>query len=263
LDGIELLRAGFVRFAPVKHPPTVIPVAGTAAVPAPATVPAWKRILDVSLTLGALPVLVPMSAVIAVAIKCVSRGPVLFRQERIGLNGKPFICLKFRTMRVNAPTTGHQAYLATLMKSDQPMTKMDCKGDPRLIPLGSILRSTGLDELPQLINVVRGEMSIVGPRPCLRYEYDSYEPWQKQRFNSLPGLTGLWQVNGKNKTTFEQMIRMDIRYAETRSLRLDLLIMLKTVPVLVLQAAEMLRRRSRPSNATPAPGAEKDTGRAA
>ena len=245
----------------MKHPTTVIPVAHGVA---PATVPAWKRTLDVLLTLGALPLLVPLAAVIAVAIKCVSRGPVLFRQERIGLKGKPFICLKFRTMRVNAPTTGHQAYLATLMKSDQPMTKMDCQGDPRLIPLGSLLRSTGLDELPQFINVLRGEMSIVGPRPCLRYEYERYEPWQKQRFNSLPGLTGLWQVSGKNKTTFEEMIRMDIRYAETRSPGLDLAIMLKTVPVLASQAAEMLRRRrKRPGNPAPAAAVENDTGRAA
>jgi len=226
-------------------------------------IPAWKRVLDVSLTLVASPLLVAVSAVIAVVIKCVSRGPVLFRQERIGLKGKPFICLKFRTMRVNAPTTGHQAYLETLMKSGQPMTKMDCQGDPRLIPLGSVLRSTGLDELPQFMNVLRGEMSVVGPRPCLRYEYDSYEPWQKQRFNSLPGLTGLWQVSGKNKTTFEQMIRMDIRYAETKSLALDLAIILKTVPVLALQAADMLRRRKRKGNAAPAPAAEKRTGRAA
>jgi lipopolysaccharide/colanic/teichoic acid biosynthesis glycosyltransferase len=229
----------------------------------PAAVPAWKRILDVSLTLGALPLLVPLSAAIALVIKCVSRGPVLFRQERIGLKGKPFICLKFRTMRVNAPTTGHQAYLATLMKSDQPMTKMDSAGDPRLIPMGSILRSMGLDELPQLINVLRGEMSIVGPRPCLRYEYESYEPWQKQRFNSLPGLTGLWQVSGKNKTTFDQMIRMDIRYAETRSPGLDLVIMFKTVPVLAVQAAETLRRRLRRQGNAQGPSGENHTGRMA
>ena len=251
-----------VPFATVKHSTTAIPVAHAVA---PCTVPPWKRVLDVAITLGALPLLVLVSAVIAAAIKCVSRGPVLFRQERIGLKGKPFICLKFRTMRVNAPTTGHQAYLETLMKSGQPMTKMDNQGDPRLIPLGSILRSTGLDELPQFINVWRGEMSIVGPRPCLRYEYDSYEPWQKQRFNTLPGLTGLWQVSGKNKTTFEQMIRMDIRYAETRSLALDLAIMLKTVPVLAFQAADMLRRRHKrqSSSSNPAPAAEDHTGRAA
>ena len=254
------MSARSVPFAAVKHPTSAIPAADAVA---PARVPAWKRILDVSLTLGALPLLVPMSAVIAVAIKCVSRGPVLFRQERIGFNGKPFICFKFRTMRVNAPTTGHQAYLETLMKSGQPMTKMDCQGDSRLIPLGSFLRSTGLDELPQFINVLRGEMSIVGPRPCLRYEYDSYEPWQKQRFNSLPGLTGLWQVSGKNKTTFEQMIRLDIRYAETKSIGFDLAIMLRTVPVLVFQAADMLRRRKRQGNGTPAVPAENHTGRAA
>ena len=233
----------------MKHPTTVIPVVRAVA-PATVFVPTWKRILDVFIAIGGLPLLVPVSAVIAVAIKCVSRGPVFFRQERIGFQGQPFVCLKFRTMRANAPTTGHQAYLQMLMKSDQPMTKLDCQGDSRLIPLGSLLRATGLDELPQFINVLRGEMSIVGPRPCLRYEYESYEPWQKQRFNSLPGLTGLWQVSGKNKTTFEQMIRMDIRYAETKSIGLDLAIILKTVPVLAFQAAEMLLQRKRQPKAS-------------
>jgi lipopolysaccharide/colanic/teichoic acid biosynthesis glycosyltransferase len=208
-------------------------------------VPAWKRMMDICVTIAAMPVLVPISLAIAVVIKCVSRGPVLFRQERIGLCGRPFICVKFRTMRVDAPTTGHQEYLRELMKSDKPMTKMDCMGDRRLIPLGSVLRATGLDELPQFLNVLRGEMSVVGPRPCLRYEYDSYEPWQKQRFNSLPGLTGLWQVSGKNTTTFEQMIRMDIQYTEAKSPFFDLAIMLRTIPVLIRQAAEMAARRFR------------------
>lgn len=239
------VKAEFV----VKHPTTVIPIVSAVAPPT-VTIPTWKRVLDVLVTIGALPLLVPVSLVIAVVIKCVSRGPVLFRQERIGFQGQSFTCLKFRTMQANAPTTGHQAYLEGLMKSNQPMTKLDCQ-DKRLIPIGSILRATGLDELPQFINVLRGEMSVVGPRPCLRYEYESYEPWQKQRFNSLPGLTGLWQVSGKNKTTFEQMIRMDIRYAHSKSVSLDLAIMIKTVPVLFFQAAEMLVRRKRKADATP------------
>lgn len=245
----------------MKHPTTVIPVVRAVAATT-VLVPTWKRILDVVITIGGLPLLVPVSAAIAVAIRCVSRGPVFFRQERIGFQGQPFVCLKFRTMRANAPTTEHQAYLEALMKSGQPMKKLD-SADSRLIPLGSILRATGLDELPQFINVLRGEMSIVGPRPCLRYEYESYEPWQKQRFNSLPGLTGLWQVSGKNKTTFEQMIRMDIRYAKTKSIGLDLAIMLKTVPVLAFQAAEMLLQRKRQARAGSASVPTDHTGRAA
>ena len=232
----------------MKQATTAIPMARDIPMSASVRVPAWKRVLDVAVTIAALPLLIPLWAAIAVIIKCVSHGPVLFRQERIGLAGKPFVCLKFRTMKADAPTVGHQEYLKSLMKSDKPMTKLDSIGDRRLIPFGAVLRATGLDELPQLWNVVRGEMSIVGPRPCLGYEYESYEPWQKQRFNSLPGLTGLWQVSGKNSTTFEQMIRMDIRYAELKSPGLDLAIMVKTVPVLIGQAWQMVVRRLRRSS---------------
>jgi exopolysaccharide production protein ExoY len=240
-----------------KRATTAIPVAAItvpAAIPSPPTgivCPLWKRALDISLIILASPVLVPLALFLALLIKCLSRGPILFRQERIGFLGQPFICLKFRTMRANALTLVHQHYLQTLMQSDQPMTKMDFMGDSRLIPLGSLLRSSGLDELPQFINVLRGEMSIVGPRPCLSYEYANYLPWQKQRFNSLPGLTGLWQVNGKNKTTFDQMIRMDISYAQRKSPGLDLAIMLKTLPAIARQLIEMRARRRCASKAAP------------
>jgi exopolysaccharide production protein ExoY len=227
----------------VKRATTAIPMAAVMLMPTTIVSPPWKRVLDVSLIILAAPVLIPLAVSIALLIKCLSRGPVLFRQERIGFLGQPFICLKFRTMRANAVTLVHQHYFQTLMHSNQPMTKMDLIGDSRLIPLGSLLRSTGLDELPQLINVLRGEMSIVGPRPCLPYEYANYLPWQKQRFNSLPGLTGLWQVNGKNKTTFDQMIKMDINYAQRKSPALDLAIMLKTLPAILRQLIENLARR--------------------
>ena len=210
-----------------------------------AVIPRWKRILDISLILAASPLIVPLAAIIALVIKSVSRGGVIFRQERVGFVGQPFTCFKFRTMEPNAATTAHQGYLKVLMQSDQPMTKMDLLGDARLIPFGSILRSSGLDELPQLINVIRGEMSLVGPRPCLPYEYANYLPWQKARFNSLPGLTGLWQVSGKNRTTFNEMIKMDITYAEKKSIVLDAVILLKTIPTLMLQMLEMLTRRKR------------------
>src|SRR6185436_16766668 len=159
-------------------------------------VPAWKRALDITCIVVALPVLMPVFLLLAAGIKCVSPGPVLFLSERVGYRGRRFICFKFRTMKVDADCDAHRRHLADLMRSDAPMVKMDAKGDPRLIPLGKILRASGLDELPQLLNVLGGEMSLVGPRPCLPYEFEGYLPEQKRRFNTLPGLTGLWQVSG-------------------------------------------------------------------
>jgi len=177
---------------------------------------------------------------ISLAIMVVSPGPILFRQERIGYRGRRFSCLKFRTMLVGADTAVHKSHLHSLMNSRAPMKKLDVAGDPRLIPLGALLRSTGLDELPQIINVLRGDMSLVGPRPCVPYEYEAYRPWQKERIKGLPGLTGLWQVSGKNKTTFEQMIHLDISYLRSKSIWLDLGIMLKTAPALLQQVKELL-----------------------
>jgi exopolysaccharide production protein ExoY len=198
----------------------------------------WKHKLDVFLILLALPFLIPLVLLIALLIRSVSEGPVLFRQERVGYRGRRFMCFKFRTMFVDADATVHQGHLQQLMNSNTPMMKMDAKGDPRIIPFGVWLRASGLDELPQLINVLRGEMSLVGPRPCLPYEYENYLPWQKERFGSLPGLTGLWQVSGKNKTTFVEMIQLDIKYANNKTLWWDLKIILMTVPALVIQMLE-------------------------
>jgi exopolysaccharide production protein ExoY len=201
-------------------------------------IPVWKRALDLLCIALALPVLVPVMTVIALLIYLVSPGSVFYLNERVGYRGRRFICFKFRTMKVNADVGVHQQHLADLMRSDAPMVKMDSKGDARLIPFGAFLRATGLDELPQLFNVLGGEMSLVGPRPCIPYEYESYAPAQKRRFNSLPGLTGLWQVSGKNKTTFSEMIALDIQYAETKSLWLDLSIMFRTLPTLLGQVIE-------------------------
>jgi lipopolysaccharide/colanic/teichoic acid biosynthesis glycosyltransferase len=211
-----------------------------------ADVPMWKRALDIACIVAALPVLIPVAVILAAAIKCASPGPVLFLSERVGYRGRRFICFKFRTMKVNADCDAHRRHLADLMKSDAPMVKMDAKGDPRLIPMGKLLRATGLDELPQLLNVLGGEMSLVGPRPCLPYEYESYLPEQKRRFDSLPGLTGLWQVSGKNKTTFSEMIALDIQYAAKKSLWLDLKIMARTIPAIFTQVREsrMMRKRT-------------------
>ena len=209
----------------------------------------WKRILDVSLVLLALPLLVPLMVVIAVLIRVVSSGPVLFKQERVGYLGRRFMCFKFRTMFVGADATAHQGHLRDLMDSNRPMTKMDSEGDPRIIPFGLALRSSGLDELPQLINVLRGEMSLVGPRPCLPYEYDKYLPWQRERFTTTPGLTGLWQVSGKNRTTFVEMIQLDIRYAREKNLWFDIKILLQTIPALITQVWETRRSTKKASRA--------------
>ena len=131
-------------------------------------------------------------------------------------------------MRLSAETQTHERYFENLMRVDCPMTKLDAYGDPRLAPFGRVLRASGLDELPQIFNVLSGEMSLVGPRPCTPNEFAGYEPWQRQRVNCLPGLTGYWQVNGKNKTTFREMIAMDLFYLKNTSIVLDLKIMLKT-----------------------------------
>lgn len=214
--------------------------------------PRWKRVLDMAAIFLALPVLLPLTLIIGITIRLVSKGPILFKQERIGYRGKRFMCLKFRTMVCGAETSTHQGHLQQLMNSDVPMTKMDATGDSRIIPFGRLLRSSGLDELPQLVNVLKGEMSLVGPRPCLAYEAAKYLPWQMERFNATPGLTGLWQVSGKNRTTFTRMIQLDIEYARTKSLLLDLKIIVKTVPALLIQIWDTRRQRkaaARPATA--------------
>ena len=200
--------------------------------------PLWKRALDFALIMVFLPALLILGVGTALVVVCGSRGPVLFRQKRVGHRGREFTCYKFRTMQLNADTTSHRDHFRHLMGTEVPMTKLDAQCDPRLIPMGTILRLTGLDELPQLINVVRGEMSLVGPRPCIPYEYEHYEPWQRRRFDAVPGLTGLWQVSGKNRTTFNQMIRLDIEYSERASLWFDLKIILRTLPALWKQCRE-------------------------
>jgi lipopolysaccharide/colanic/teichoic acid biosynthesis glycosyltransferase len=205
--------------------------------------PAWKRAADVACSIAALPVLGWCTLVMALVTKLVSPGPVFFRQERSGYRGRRFKIYKFRTMMVNADPTVHQKHLTELMGSNAPMMKLDGGADRRLIPGGWILRASGLDELPQIINVLRGEMSLIGPRPCVPYEYEQYQPWQRARFDAMPGLTGLWQVSGKNRTTFGEMVRLDIRYARHFSFWLDVKIILLTVPALVGQFLETRHRR--------------------
>jgi lipopolysaccharide/colanic/teichoic acid biosynthesis glycosyltransferase len=201
-------------------------------------IPRWKRCLDLFCILLSLPVLLPIVLLISLGILIVSPGPVFFRQERIGYRGRRFQCLKFRSMKVGAETRSHENYLQEIIRKDRPMTKLDASNDPRLIPFGKFFRASGLDELPQLWNVVRGDMSLVGPRPCTVGEFEHFNDWQRSRCDAPPGLTGYWQVNGKNKTTFSKMIAMDVFYANNMSLGMDLGILLKTAPVLASQVFE-------------------------
>lgn len=233
------------------------PVAEDTAHSSPQVIssPTWKRAIDLACCFVALPFLAIGTLVMAIVMKLVSPGPVFFRQERVGHNGRRFRIYKFRTMRVNADTTNHAAHFKELVGTKAPMVKLDSRGDNRLIPGCWILRASGLDELPQVINVLRGDMSVVGPRPCLPAEYDLYEPWQRARFTTIPGLTGLWQVSGKNRTTFDEMIRLDIRYAQTKSFWLDLRIIVMTVPALLVQIYDTRigRKSTQPSAHTVPP----------
>lgn len=200
--------------------------------------PSWKRAVDLAFCLLLLPAFVFFTLVAFMLTRAFSPGPIFFRQERVGYRGRRFPLYKFRTMHVSAETASHQAHFAELVKAGVPMQKLDRRGDSRLIPGGWLFRTSGLDELPQLINVLRGEMSLVGPRPCIPYEYGQYSPSQRRRFEAVPGLTGLWQVSGKNRTTFDEMIRLDIEYARTRSPRLDAKIIVRTLPALLEQIAD-------------------------
>src|SRR6266496_2318665 len=200
--------------------------------------PGWKSGLDITCILLSLPVWLPLMILLMLATRIASPGPIFYRQERIGFGGRHFFIWKFRTMKLTAETQIHERHFEELMRADCPMTKLDAQGDPRMAPFGRFLRASGLDELPQIFNVLCGEMSLVGPRPCLPNEFAHYETWQRERVNCLPGLTGYWQVSGKNKTTFNEMIAMDLFYLKNMSILLDLKIMLKTFAVIAEQLFE-------------------------
>lgn len=215
---------------------------------------AWKWALDLAVLALLSPALLILGGGVALLVICGSRGPVFFRQRRVGYKGREFMCYKFRTMQVNAEAQVHQDYFQKLMEAEVPMTKLDARNDPRLVPFGALLRATGMDELPQLLNVARGEMSMVGPRPCIPYEYENYKPWQRRRLDAVPGLTGLWQVSGKNRTTFNEMVRLDIEYSERQSLWLDLGIILRTLPALWQQCLDLRARKRRQVVSPPSAG---------
>ncbi|MGE0703128.1 MAG: sugar transferase [Vicinamibacterales bacterium] len=192
-----------------------------------------KRAVDIAGSLLLLILFFPVCLVVAILVKVTSPGPVLFRQPRVGRFAKSFTMLKFRTMYANADPSLHKAYVTEFIagqgRKQAAHNLFKIVGDPRITPLGRILRRTSLDELPQFWNVLRGDMSLVGPRPPLFYELDEYQPWHWRRvIDAKPGITGLWQVEGRSRTTFDGMVRLDLRYAKTRSLWTDLKILLAT-----------------------------------
>src|SRR6266404_3405854 len=223
--------------------------ASAAAEPPPLCrpLPAWKRGLDLLLIVLSAPLWLPIMTLIAIWVGITSPGPIFYRQPRIGFRGRRFMIVKFRTMKVNADTTTHERYLEHLMVADCPMIKLDEQGDPRLIAGGKILRAMGLDELPQIFNVLTGEMSLIGPRPCTVREFERFSPPHRERVNAYPGLTGWWQVNGKNRTTFSEMIEMDIFYSRNISLSLDLRILVRTFPAIANQVRDSWQRLPRES----------------
>jgi exopolysaccharide biosynthesis polyprenyl glycosylphosphotransferase len=195
-----------------------------------------KRAIDIAGSLTALILLSPLLFAVAIAIKLTSKGPTLFKQTRVGQYGGRFTFLKFRSMYFGNDPRIHQDYVARLISGGNDGKQGDANGgvykikdDPRITPVGKFLRKTSLDELPQFINVLKGEMSLVGPRPPIPYEVEVYDVWHRRRFLEVkPGITGLWQVKGRSRTKFEDMVRLDLQYARTWSLGLDFKILLET-----------------------------------
>ena len=220
------------------------------ALPTQAMYLAIKRVLDIIISAIALIVLLPIFAAIAVAIRLDSPGPVIYRQKRVRGGQDPssphperrlFTFFKFRSMYANVDSQLHRQYVTHLINghhhqtnngtTHKPLYKI--KKDPRITRVGHVLRRTSLDELPQLYNVLRGDMSLVGPRPALPYEVEQYDDFHKQRLIPKAGLTGLWQVSGRTSLTFEEMVRLDIEYSQRRSLSFDLQILLRTLPAVI------------------------------
>jgi lipopolysaccharide/colanic/teichoic acid biosynthesis glycosyltransferase len=230
---------------------TVQPAITWAQVPTRRLYRFTKRAIDMGGALFLLILLAPVFAVCALAVRRSSPGPIIFRQERVGLRGQTFAFLKFRSMYVAADTAPHREYVAAFIRGEAPVAVAEVAttgdaadgklrvplyklgNDRRITPAGAWLRRTSLDELPQLWNVLRGEMSLVGPRPPIPYELEHYRPEQFNRLGVRPGITGLWQVSGRSRTTFEEMVALDLAYIKEQSLRLDLLILLRTVPTVL------------------------------
>jgi lipopolysaccharide/colanic/teichoic acid biosynthesis glycosyltransferase len=202
-----------------------------------------KRTLDVAGSIAALLLLSPLILLIAIGIKLTSSGPVIFRQQRIGKGGVPFTFYKFRSMRTDNDDRVHRDYVAKLIDGKATAAgdaagaagPFKMKADPRVTPIGRFIRRTSVDEIPQFWNVLKGDMSLVGPRPPVPYEADRYKTWHRRRvFELKPGLTGIWQVEGRSRVSFDDMVRMDLRYLRECSLRFDLKILVRTVSVVLL-----------------------------
>ncbi len=191
------------------------------------------RALDLVATAALVLLLAPLLLLIALIIKLDSPGPVLFRQQRVGRGRRNFLVAKFRTMQHGADHDVHRDYMLALIESGTPAPKL--AGDARVTRFGAFLRRTSLDELPQLWNVLRGEMSLVGPRPPIPYEVDHYPPHWFERFLVKPGVTGLWQVSGRSEVSLEEMIELDVDYARRRSVLLNVWILLRTIPAVLSQ----------------------------
>jgi len=192
-----------------------------------------KRAFDWLMAAVLLLAVAPLIACIAIYIQARDTGPVFFIQRRVGYLGRPFYLIKLRTMRTDADESQHSDHVRQLIASNKQLRKLDAENDERLVPGAALIRKLGIDELPQLFNVLRGEMSLVGPRPCMLYEASALAEWQRARFNVRPGITGLWQVSGKNRTSFLQMLELDVRYAAEHNLWLDIYILLRTIPAVI------------------------------
>jgi lipopolysaccharide/colanic/teichoic acid biosynthesis glycosyltransferase len=197
-----------------------------------------KRLFDLVVAAACVLMLSPLLAAVAVLVRLTSPGPVIYRQIRIGRDRRPFTFYKFRTMYDKSGDEAHKRYVRRLITEDNPPTSgprglYKLEADPRITPPGRVLRQLSIDELPQLFNVIKGDMSLVGPRPPLAWEAELFQPPHDQRFLASPGMTGLWQVSGRNRLTFRQGLDLDVEYVRRRCFALDLLILVKTIPVVL------------------------------
>jgi len=222
------------------HPSSFAPARSRSA-RAVAGHPNVARAIDLIGAMLALLITLPVMVLAAIAVRVTSKGPVLFRQERVGRSGDRFSMLKFRTMRSGADAAAHRRYVASLIRG-QALEQGDAGlyklvDDERVTSVGRALRKLSIDELPQLLNVVMGDMRLVGPRPALPFEVDLYEDWQLRRLSVKPGMTGLWQVSGRSRLTYEDMVRLDLSYIDSWSPLKDIRILLRTVPAIMRREA--------------------------
>jgi lipopolysaccharide/colanic/teichoic acid biosynthesis glycosyltransferase len=218
----RLAGRGQARAAPMATPASLAPAHVGAA-------GAAKRLLDLGATVALLALFALPMLAIGLAVRLTSPGPILFRQLRVGRGGRFFTSYKFRSMYIDAEE--RMVEVAHLNEAEGPIFKI--RQDPRTTPFGRFLRRSSLDELPQLFNVLRGDMSLVGPRPGLMSEVLNYEPWQLERLTVKPGLTGLWQVSGRSELSFDDMVRLDLEYIRRRSFPLDVWLLLRTIPAVL------------------------------